>query len=83
LEILFHAAELLKSGGILVYSTCTIMPEENEQVIYRFLEQRKDFKQVDSHLHVDSEVVDEKGFVRTLPQVHKMDGSFACRLEKT
>ena len=83
LEILFHAAELLKSGGVLVYSTCTIMPEENEQVIYRFLEQRKDFKQVDSYLHVDSDVVDEKGFVRTLPQVHKMDGSFACRLEKT
>jgi len=83
LEILTHAAELLKSGGVLVYSTCTIMPEENEQVIYRFLEQRKDFKQVDSHLFVDSNVVDEKGFVRTLPQVHKMDGSFACRLEKT
>ena len=83
LEILSHAAKLLKSGGILVYSTCTIMPEENEQVIYRFLEKRKDFKQADGHLFVDSNVVDEKGFVRTLPQVHKTDGSFACRLEKT
>ena len=83
LEILSHAAKLLKSGGILVYSTCTIMPEENEQVIYRFLEKRKDFKQADGHLFVDSNVVGEKGFVRTLPQVHKTDGSFACRLEKT
>ena len=83
LEILSRAAELLKSGGVLVYSTCTIMPEENEQVIYRFLEQRKDFKQTDSHLFVDSNLVNEKGFVRTLPQDHKMDGSFACRLEKT
>ncbi|MFH1337121.1 MAG: 16S rRNA (cytosine(967)-C(5))-methyltransferase RsmB [Candidatus Zixiibacteriota bacterium] len=83
IEILSHTADLLKRGGVLVYSTCTIMPEENEQVIYRFLEQRKDFKQTDSHLFVDSNVIDEKGFVRTLPQVHKMDGSFACRLEKT
>jgi len=83
LEILSRAAELLKSGGVLVYSTCTIMPEENEQVIYRFLEQRKDFKQTDSHLFVDSNLVNEKGFIRTLPQDHKMDGSFACRLEKT
>jgi 16S rRNA (cytosine967-C5)-methyltransferase len=83
LEILSHAAELLESGGVLVYSTCTLMPEENEQVIYLFLEQRKDFKQTDSHLFVDSSVVDEKGFVRTLPPVHKVDGSFACRLEKT
>jgi 16S rRNA (cytosine967-C5)-methyltransferase len=83
LEILSRAAELLKSGGVLVYSTCTIMPEENEQVIYRFLEQRKDFKQTDSHLFVDSNLVNEKGFVRTLPQDHKMGGSFACRLEKT
>jgi 16S rRNA (cytosine967-C5)-methyltransferase len=72
-----------QSGGVLVYSTCTLMPEENEQVIYLFLEQRKDFKQTDSHLFVDSSVVDEKGFVRTLPPVHKVDGSFACRLEKT
>jgi 16S rRNA (cytosine967-C5)-methyltransferase len=83
LEIISHAADLLKPEGVLVYSTCTMMPEENEEVIYRFLEQRDDFKLADSHLYVDSNMVDEKGFVRTLPQVHKMDGSFACRLEKT
>ncbi len=82
LEILLNAARLLKSGGVLIYSTCTIMPDENEQTVNKFLEQRKDFKRKDSHIFVDSEVVDEKGFVRTLPHIHKMDGSFACRLEK-
>lgn len=82
LEILLNAAELLKKGGVLVYSTCTIMPEENEGVIYKFLEQRKDFRIKDSSLSVNAEVVDQNGFVRTLPFVHKMDGSFACKLEK-
>jgi 16S rRNA (cytosine967-C5)-methyltransferase len=82
LEILLNAAELLKRGGVLVYSTCTITPEENEQVIEIFLEQRKDFKLADGSNFVDSGVLDQHGLVRTLPQVHKMDGSFACRLEK-
>jgi 16S rRNA (cytosine967-C5)-methyltransferase len=82
LEILSNASELLKDGGILVYSTCTIMPEENEQVMERFLERRKDFRLVDSSQFVDSSLVDHNGMVRTLPHIHKMDGSFACRLEK-
>ncbi len=82
LEILSNAAKLLKKGGVLVYSTCSIMPEENERVIEKFLEKRNDFQRTDSHLFADEGVVDPKGFVRTLPQVHKMNGSFACRLEK-
>jgi 16S rRNA (cytosine967-C5)-methyltransferase len=82
LQILSNSAELVRKGGILVYSTCTIMPEENEQVIVKFLKKRTDFKLSDSHLFVDPEVLDRNGFVRTLPHLHKMDGSFACRLEK-
>jgi len=82
LGILSNSAELLKDGGVLVYSTCTNTPEENDQVINKFLRQRKDFKLKDSSLFVHPEVVDRNGFVRTLPHVHKTDGSFACRLEK-
>jgi 16S rRNA (cytosine967-C5)-methyltransferase len=82
LQILSNAAELVRKGGILVYSTCTILPEENEQVIAKFLKKRADFKLSDSRLLVDPEVLDRNGFVRTLPHLHKMDGSFACRLEK-
>lgn len=82
LEILSNAAELVKKGGVLVYSTCTIMPEENDSVIYDFLRQRQDFRLSDGALFVDSGVVDVEGFVRTYPHRHKMDGSFACRLEK-
>lgn len=81
LEILLNAAKLVKKGGVLVYSTCTLTREENDQVIERFLEQRRDFKLVNASLHVSPQVVDECGFVRTLPHIHKMDGSFAARLE--
>ena len=45
-EILQSAAQLLKPGGTLVYSTCTFSNEENEQVIERFLEQHPDFELV-------------------------------------
>ena len=38
LEILNKASEYVKDGGVLVYSTCTTEPEENEDVIYKFLE---------------------------------------------
>jgi 16S rRNA (cytosine967-C5)-methyltransferase len=83
LEILSNAAALLKKGGVLVYSTCTITPEENDWVIEKFLGIRKDFRLRDGSEFVDPEVVDQNGMVRTLPHIHKTDGSFACRLEKT
>ncbi|MGB2981426.1 MAG: 16S rRNA (cytosine(967)-C(5))-methyltransferase RsmB [Candidatus Zixiibacteriota bacterium] len=83
LELLSNAAALLKKGGVLVYSTCTITPEENDWVIEKFLGIRKDFRLRDGSEFVDPGVVDQNGMVRTLPHIHKTDGSFACRLEKT
>jgi 16S rRNA (cytosine967-C5)-methyltransferase len=83
LEILSNAAELLRTGGVLVYSTCTVTPEENDSVIERFLEIREDFSLQDGSEFVDPELVDQNGTVKTLPHIHRIDGSFACRLEKT
>ncbi|GFN76215.1 ribosomal RNA small subunit methyltransferase b [Plakobranchus ocellatus] len=48
-KLLLVAAELLKPGGILVYSTCTITLEENEQQVARFLAKRPDMKLVNPH----------------------------------
>lgn len=45
-QILDEAAVMLRSGGILVYSTCTFSPEENEAVIFRFLMDHPDFSAV-------------------------------------
>lgn len=47
IDILEHAYTMLKEGGILVYSTCTFSPEENEQVIERFLENYPDMELLD------------------------------------
>ena len=45
LDLLKRAAPLLKRGGVLVYSTCSIEPEENEEVIAAFLHKHRDFRQ--------------------------------------
>lgn len=82
LEILSNAAKLVREGGALVYSTCTLAPEENERVIEDFLKQNKEFRLVHAADFVTAEVIDGRGMIRTLPHVHKTDGSFACRLER-
>jgi 16S rRNA (cytosine967-C5)-methyltransferase len=83
LEIMENAAKLVKEGGVLVYSTCTITLEENEQVIDRFLRQNEEFELTDAGDFVTVEVVNSRGMIRTFPHLHKINGGFACRLEKT
>ena len=66
LDLLKRAAPLLKRGGVLVYSTCSIEPEENEEVIAAFLHEHRDFRQENS---------------RTLtPMKDGTDGAFISRL---
>ena len=49
-DILESAAKLLKPGGVMVYSTCTFAPEENEMVIERFLESHPEFELLEAEL---------------------------------
>ena len=80
--LLNNAANLVTKGGILVYSTCTIEPEENEQAVNCFLEHHTNFVLENAQDFVPSELVDKHGFVRTYPHMHDMDGSFAARMRK-
>jgi len=81
-EILCNASRHVKMGGVLVYSTCTIEPEENENIINKFLESHTNFEIENASNFVSSFVVNEQGFIQTLPHIHKIDGSFAARLRR-
>jgi len=80
LEILDKAANYVKEGGILVYSTCTIEKEENSDVIEKFLEQHSEFEIDNANQFVKIDIVTNEGFIETLPHIHNIDGSFGARL---
>ena len=84
LAILRSAAAVLRPGGVLVYSTCTLLPEENENVVRKFLQDSPAFALAERDAMPDEvrSVVDEEGFLRCLPHVHDADGFFAARLER-
>ena len=79
-ELLARGAEVLETGGRLVYSTCSIEAEENERVVVKFLEGGAPFKIVKPG--VSEELLTADGFVRTFPHRHGCDGFFAAVLER-
>jgi 16S rRNA (cytosine967-C5)-methyltransferase len=84
-KILTQAATMVKKQGVLVYSTCTMTPEENERVIEAFLSERKDFRLEDASPSLPpgcEGLVDSTGYLRTLPHRHGMDGFFAARMRR-
>ncbi len=83
LQLLEAAARVLRIGGKLVYSTCTITPEENEQVVERFLKIHPEFERDSLKDDLPQKYLWDGYSVRTFPHVHDMDGSFAVRLTKT
>jgi 16S rRNA (cytosine967-C5)-methyltransferase len=82
--LLRNAAAALRPGGVLVYSTCTLLPEENEAVVEGFLRESASFglSPPASAPAALRELQDERGFVRTLPHRHDSDGFFAARIER-
>jgi 16S rRNA (cytosine967-C5)-methyltransferase len=80
--LLENAARLVKPGGVLVYSTCTIEPEENSGVVRMFLDTHPEFVIDNAQKFVNSSVVTSEGFIETFPHRHHLDGSFAARLVK-
>ena len=84
-KILDQALPLLRSGGRMLYTTCTISREENEAVIEGFLKRNKGTALVDLTQHVPAwggDLIDENGIFRAFPHVHGMDGFFGALLEK-
>jgi 16S rRNA (cytosine967-C5)-methyltransferase len=89
--ILLNAAARLRPGGRLLYSTCSLETEENEQVVEAVLAQRPELCVVRgeaalaAHLHSamdGSALFDASGYFRTWPQRHGTDGFFAALLQR-
>ena len=82
--ILRNAAATLRPGGVLVYSTCTLLPEENEAIVEAFLRESKGFRRAEpAELPAElAPVLDAEGSLRCLPHRHDTDGFFAARLER-
>ena len=82
LNLLRSAANYLKPNGSIVYSTCTIEPEENEKVIEEFLAGNKYFRQEGLKGIVPEMYLGNNYYVQTFPHRHKMDGSFVAKIRK-
>ncbi len=82
-DLLENAARLVRSGGVLVYSTCTTEPEENQDRIREFLAAHPEFRPESAAGFVSNALVNGEGQIETLPHRHGMDGSFAARLVRT
>ncbi len=83
-ELLSHTATLVKPGGVLVYSTCTLHPAENEEVITRFLDANPDWQI--QHLDSNSPYISystSSGWLKVWPHQQDMDGFFMVYLRKT
>ncbi|MCM1049618.1 MAG: 16S rRNA (cytosine(967)-C(5))-methyltransferase RsmB [Clostridiales bacterium] len=83
-DILKNAAAYVKDGGVLMYSTCTINPQENEKMVEWFCESFPFKKESMSAYLPDELKKDEggRGMLQLLPGVHKTDGFFLAKLRK-
>ncbi|HQM79339.1 MAG TPA: 16S rRNA (cytosine(967)-C(5))-methyltransferase RsmB [Candidatus Syntrophosphaera sp.] len=81
-KALDYAANFVRPGGILVYSTCTLNPAENEEQIKKFLKRNPKFTLVNAKEILPSDFVVE-GMFKTLPFKHDMDGAFAAKMRKS
>ena len=81
MQILCNASKYINPGGVIVYSTCSIEPEENDMIIDSFLENHKSFTLEAADLYISKKFTDKIGYLRTNSFYHKIDGGFAARLK--
>lgn len=81
-DILHHASNAVQKGGLLIYSTCSLLPFENDETLRRFLREHLDFTPEANGGNLPAGLTDHRGFLRTYPHRHAMDGFFAAVLRR-
>lgn len=83
-SILCASAQLVKKGGVLQYSTCTLRKEENEQIAERFLNEHPDFlpRPLPTPLLFEKAGLPPSHMITLLPFVHGTDGFFMASFQK-
>ena len=83
--ILARASKLTKAGGRLIYSTCSLLSDENEQIAESFLANHPDFQLINAAEILSQQQInlDTGKYLKLLPHLHHTDGFFAAVFEKT
>jgi 16S rRNA (cytosine967-C5)-methyltransferase len=84
-NILARAAKLTKTGGRLIYATCSLLNDENENIAEQFLAAHPDFKLLNAAEILAQQQIelDTGNYLKLLPHLHNTDGFFAAVFEKT
>jgi len=89
LRLLEGVSPFLKKGGIMVYATCSLEPEENEEVVKKFLDNHPEFiiENPETILRKTCgenvlKLIENQKYLKTYPHKHNLDGFFAVRLKK-
>ena len=82
MQLLRSASKFVRPGGVLVYSTCTIEPEENENQVKVFLESAGLYQLSNIEMSVPELLLAPDGSLQSLPHRHGIDGAFAVRFQR-
>lgn len=84
-NILNIASKYVKTGGVLVYSTCTLEPEENDFIVKEFISKNREFELEDISALLPNKLVkpsSREGFIQLFPNTDDIDGFFIAKMKK-
>ena len=79
-KIIDNVSTYVKRGGVMVYSTCTILPEENEEIVTAFLKSHPNYHLEPFSLPGIGDVT--QGYITLYPHIHNTDGFFIAKLRR-